>query len=266
MVPRLRSWWRQFDLLPGLLRSVALWPAGGALPSDLGYGQFHPCPTVVACLAGVVRVGGSDGSLDLGPGEALVVGPGVWHAHHPVRPGGVWFALGFLPTCTNVSLGDHAGHWDGCLPRPPCRQAMARIEREPDPARRLDAFRGLLGQVAEADIPALELERQPLNAMVRRLWAGWHRGITAEAVLAASGLRRSQAYRVFTAGYGLPPKQALESTRLELAEALLATGLPVRDIAFRCGYRDAGGFARAWRRRHGTAPRRPRRDGRRRTP
>jgi AraC-like DNA-binding protein len=254
----LRSWWTLADRLPAELRAVALWPAGSPLPGDLAYGQLHPCPTAVACLTGVVRVGGAGGVLDLHPGEALVVGAGVWHAHHPVRPGGAWAAIGFLPGCAMLTLGDHAGHWDGRLARAPLREALARVEHAEDPARRLRAFRDLAALAVAGDVPALDLGPPPVRAMVRRLWAGWHRGITTAAVLAASGLGRSQAYRAFTAWYGLPPKLALEATRLELAEALLAAGLPVQETAYRCGYRAAAGFSRATTARRRRAPPPPR--------
>ena len=46
--------------------------------------------------------------------------------------------------------------------------------------------------------------------MLHRMWSGLHRGVGVDDLVAASGLSRAQAYRVFAAGYGVAPKAALE--------------------------------------------------------
>ena len=71
--------------------------------------------------------------------------------------------------------------------------------------------------------------------------------MTVDDLVRTSGLSRVQAYRVFAAGYGVPPKQALLTNRLWLAATLRRSGLGVAATAARCGFPSAGTFSRAWR-------------------
>lgn len=252
MDPAERRWWRLLDDLPAAMGPVQVWPTGGAPPD--GDGQMHPTPTAVVCLAGVIRVERPGGGLDLGPGESLVIGSGVWHGHAPARPGSVFFAQGFLATCSDVILGDHRSRWVGRLPRDPSRRLIGEVVAEADAVRRRDRFAGLIRQVLAETVANVDFANPALRRMVRRMWEGMHRGVAVDDLLAASGLSRAQAYRVFTAGYGMPPKAALEAARLELAAALLAGGLGVGATAGRSGFAGTAAFSRAWRRRHGSAP------------
>src|SRR4051812_21856554 len=99
MDPTMRRWWRLLDDVPGRIAVVHRWIAG-PMPADAAEGHLHVTPTSVVCLDGVVRVMGPGRSLDLRPGEALLVGAGVWHHHEPTRRGSLWFGQGFLPTCS----------------------------------------------------------------------------------------------------------------------------------------------------------------------
>ena len=53
--------------------------------------------------------------LQLQPGDCCLIGTGVWHEHVPVRAGTVFFAQGFLPTASDVLLGDHRRRFCGLL-------------------------------------------------------------------------------------------------------------------------------------------------------
>jgi transcriptional regulator GlxA family with amidase domain len=90
--------------------------------------------------------------------------------------------------------------------------------------------------------------------MIARLWSNLHRGVTVEDLIHASALSRAQAYRIFTEGYGVPPKDAIATARLWLAQGLLNNGLSVAAVADRCGFPSADTFARSWKRTYGSPP------------
>jgi AraC-like DNA-binding protein len=257
MDPVQRQWWRLLDDLPRQQLRVHRWLAepaaepGGSLAAD----TIHPNPTAVVCLAGVVRLTRPGATLDLQPGEALLIAAGVWHEHHPLRPGAVCFGQGFLPAWSDVRLADHRRSWAGKLPSEPSRQLLASALDCPDSGERAARFSELIRQVLAESVSDQVFATPALQRMVQRLWSGLHHGLTTAELLRASGLSRAQAYRLFTAGYGVPPKEAIARTRLWLAESLLESDLPIAAIATRCGYPSAGTFTRAWRRAHGRPPR-----------
>lgn len=247
MTPELRAWWRLLDGLPDRLGRVGLWDDLSAPPAA-GEGQLHPTPSLVVCLAGVVRVTRPGARLDLYPSEGLVIGAGVWHVHEPVRSSSVFFAQGFLPQWSDVVMGDHRQRWGGRLPREPSRRLLGMAAAATDPGGRQTGVAELLRQVLAETVEDHRFTDPALRRMVRTLWTGLHRGVTVTDLVRASGLSRAQAYRVFATGYGLPPKAALEGCRLELAEALLTSGLGVGVTAQRCGFPRVATFTRARRR------------------
>jgi AraC-like DNA-binding protein len=249
MDPAQRLWWRLLEDLPQRLRRVERWHRGAAPPADYSGGDhLHAVPTLVACLAGVLRCVRPGGAVDLGPGECLVIAPGVWHAHAPTRSGSVFFAQGFLATVSDVMLGDHRGRFGGRLPREPSRRLMAEVVACEDPQRRRVLCAGLIGQVLAETVTDAGPWDPALSRMVHRMWSRLHRGVRVDDLIAASGRSRAQAYRIFTAGYGVSPKAALEAARLELAASLVAAGLSRAAVAEACGFPSRGTFARAWTR------------------
>jgi AraC-like DNA-binding protein len=257
MDPAQRLWWRLLEDLPGRLRQVECWHREAApplSPPKMGNGggggdHLHAVPTLVACLKGVLRCERAGPALDLGPGDVLVLGPGAWHAHAPTRAGSVFFAQGFLATASDVVLGDHLQRFGGRLPREPSRQLMAGVLDCDDPVQRRARCRDLIAQVLAETVTSPGPLDPACARMVHRMWSGLHRGVRVDDLVAASGLSRAQAYRVFTSGYGVPPKAALESARLELAEGLIRSGLGPGAVAEACGFPSPGTFTRAWRRR-----------------
>src|SRR3954470_12289820 len=115
--PTTRRWWLLLDQLPDKLGPVTVWRDSSALPA--GDGHMHANPTAVVCLTGVVRVSRPGRKIDLKPGEALLIAPGIWHRHEPLRPGSVWFGLGYLSAWSDVMLGDDQREWHGKLPAEP---------------------------------------------------------------------------------------------------------------------------------------------------
>ena len=69
------------------------------------------------------------------------------------------------------------------------------------------------------------------------------------------GVSREHFIRAFTRRYGEPPGELLRRLRMEHAQRmLLATQLPLQEVALACGFADANTFCRAYRLRYGTTP------------
>jgi AraC family transcriptional regulator len=74
-------------------------------------------------------------------------------------------------------------------------------------------------------------------------------------VAAACGLSVAQFARAFKRSLGVPPHQFLIERRVERArELLLHTGLPLADVAVRCGFADQSHFTKVFHRKVGTSP------------
>ncbi len=227
---------------------------------------MHVTPTSVICLAGVVRIISFDRVIDLGPGEALIVATGVWHRHERLRPGSLWLGQGFMPACSDVWLEDYDRHWWGSLPSQPSRRLMSEALAADDAAQRRTRFIELIRQMLGDSLKDYSFNHPALERMFRRMWSNLHRGVTVDALVRASGLSRPHAYRMFTAGFGMPPKQAIATSRLWMAEGLLAQGLPIAEVAARSGFPNPETFSRTWKRAHGKPPGRSRRMPARRDP
>lgn len=249
MGPCERRWWRLLDEVPAMLGRVERWLDAGPPPDDgRGGDHLHAVPTLVVCLAGVTRHVRPGGRIDLRPGDALLIAPGIWHRHESTRTGSAFFAQGFLASASDVVLGDHAASVRGHLPREPSRQLIELALAEADPTARRRRCVDLLRQVLAETVSTPDPAPPALRRMLHRMWSGLHRGVGVDDLVAASGLSRAQSYRVFAAGYGVPPKAALELARLELADSLRSRGLGPAAIAARCGFPSRATFARARRR------------------
>ena len=80
---------------------------------------------------------------------------------------------------------------------------------------------------------------------------------------ALSGLSATHFARAFRSTTGSPPHQYLMAVRMARGRRLLAeTDLPIGEVAFRCGFEQAGSFATAFRKTTGVTPREWRREQR----
>lgn len=262
--------WSLLEGMPSALRRVDLWLAQDLKPCPgTGDGwQYHPVPTLVSCLSGVVRtLGGPAGRLDLQAGETLVIGPGVWHAHVAVRHNSVSYRQGFVGTYSDLTLFDQRRKMMGKVPIQPCRQLMDRLVAlgtgvamaEARKHACTDVFRHLLTET----IDPLPPPHPAIQSLVDLLWARYFERITAADLVAASGLGRSQAYALFGAYFGESIKQALLRMRLELAQGLLREGFRVSVIAPHCGFSSRSDLSRCFQRRFGLPPREERARSRR---
>jgi AraC-like DNA-binding protein len=98
---------------------------------------------------------------------------------------------------------------------------------------------------------------RPLSRAESRVLAVAHEGGAANVAEMAktAGLGQSRFHALFRATTGQSPKQA-QLTRLfdTAAEELVATALPVAEIAYALGYQNASSFNRQFKRRFGLTP------------
>jgi AraC-like DNA-binding protein len=251
MHPEARRCWRLVERLAESVAVVHRWTGLDAEDAD---GEYHVIPTLVACLDGVVRVERGRERVDLGPNEVLLIAGGVRHTHAPLRPGSAVFGQGFMASWSDVVIATASYHWTGRLAMQPSRTLMERALAADPGQPRAAAVQAVVREVLDESVDELRLAHPAVRAMLGVLWRRLHTGITADDLVLASGLGRSQAWAVFTAAYGVTPRQAIVQGRLWLAEQLVAEGLPVAEVARRCGFAGPDVFTRAWKRVHGTTP------------
>jgi AraC-like DNA-binding protein len=212
---------------------------------------MHSIPTMAVCLQGIVRIRRIHGqTLDLHAGEILLIAPGVWHEHAPILRDSIWFGQGFMAAWSDVVLGGQGVDWIGKIPTEPSLTLLHRALLVPEEAAAKALIHEVLGIILSKSIESVDLGRPELRAMIDRLWACCHSGIKVDDLVNASGLSRAQAYNVFKRGYGVTPKQAIESMRLWLASSYMESGLTSSEAALQAGYTSADSFRRAWKRVH----------------
>ncbi|MBA3684016.1 MAG: helix-turn-helix domain-containing protein [Planctomycetes bacterium] len=250
--PQVAALVARLQALPDRLRGVAFWPSddGASVAAD---DQVHAIPTVFACIDGVARIlGGPDGRIDLQPGDCLVIAPGVRHRHAPLRRGSVCLDLGFVANVCDFDLGDHALTLWCRIPAEPYRGWCDRLLRA-DAAPRLALCRRMFAALAGERLEHMAFPHPAQRAMANRLWSNLP-GLTADAILAASGLRPRRAHALFVEFFGATPKQALLAQRLGLAAWFLDAGFGIGEAAARAGFRRRADFTRAWTQRHRGPP------------
>ncbi len=97
----------------------------------------------------------------------------------------------------------------------------------------------------------------------------WQHGVAhfseplgVEELAAVAGLSRFYFTRLFTARYGSSPTAWLVDLRVrEAAQMLRRTALPIKEVAARCGFGDAGYFGKVFQARTGQPPGSYRRSG-----
>lgn len=249
MNPSLRHAWRLLEELPENITLIHRWLTPRYILQREG--TMHAIPTLVACLQGVVRMRRIDGPiLDLHPGEMLLIAPGVWHEHCPIRHDSIWFGQGFMAVWSDIVIAGQEVDWIGRIPTEPSLTLMGQALMVPEDSAAKELIHGNLRVILSESVEALDLKRPELRAMIERLWTCCDTGIRVEDLVLASGLSRAQAYNIFKRGYGVTPKQAIESMRLWLAGSYIDSGMSAAEAALQTGYTSADSFRRAWKRKH----------------
>lgn len=237
----------------GIRRVDVLSARGSAWPS-LIEPHLHHVPTLIICLAGMVRISYAQGAFSLTTGEALIIAPGAWHRHEPLRPGSAGYGHGVMPRHADAELYDAEHLFLARLPVKPSHDLLIQLLAGAKASIRCELAGELLGQTLdEASEPGLMIPAQA--RMEAFIWHNLHHPTTAEQVLDYSGLSRRHAHRLFVAHYDATPKQVLLHCHLELATQLLREGATVTEAALAGGFRSRADLTRAWRRAYGSPPR-----------
>lgn len=249
--PEAVAWWGALMAAGGRLGRVHRWELTAAGPAGL---EQHPTDTLVLCLAGSARVEDGRQRLDLAAGDAVVIRPGAWHRHAPLRGGALVYQQGVIAGRSDFFFCDSRLNLVASWPEQPARRLLAALGAEEDAEHRRFRLRELLAHLASESVEPLPASHPAALAMEFALWQNLHRPDAAARILAASGLSRVQAWRVFRGRFGSGIAAVVRRERMEMARSLLAGGLAVGEVARRCGITDRTVFARAYRGRWGHAP------------
>lgn len=97
--------------------------------------------------------------------------------------------------------------------------------------------------------------RDPIEFGYHYLRDRFRAPLNLKEVAERCGISREHFIRGFGKRYGEPPGELLRRLRLEQAHRmLLATQMPVQEVALACGFADANSFCRAYRLRYGATP------------
>ncbi len=253
--PEVFAWWSLLAACPGRLTAVHRWIPREHGLDDPGPGtEQHPTATLVVCLAGATRIEHGRQRLDLQPGQACVVLAGAWHRHARPRPGSILFRQGFIAGRSDFFLEDHRIRFVAAWPEQPSRRLMERIAAESGAEERVRLLAQLIRQAAAQAVAPLPAGHQAALPMEYALYEHLHRPDAVGRIIAASGLGRARAYRVFQERWGAGLASIVRRERMALGRELLASGLSVQETALRCGIRSAPVFSRIYRRHWGHAP------------
>jgi AraC-like DNA-binding protein len=253
--PERVAMWSRFQALAAQgARALHQWGPHDGLPfaSPLPAHQ-HTVPTLTVCLSGRIRIEGR-ATIDLLPGDLLLIEPGCWHRHQPYRHGATAFALGFLAgRCDMIFFEQEAQLW-GAVPEQPYHGLVTALLDERQEGGRLRLVDEILRGITRERVDFLDWIQPGMLAMAEWLWQRLHLRVEVDAVLAHGGLGRTAGFRLFKEFFGRTPKQELLAQRVALARHLVRRGLPFGEVATRSGFASRAGMTRAFHRRLGHAP------------
>lgn len=254
-LPQTVAWWSQLMAVGQQPGRVHCWTASehGPTGTDVVLEQ-HSTDTLVLCLAGSVRIEDGRSRIDLGAGDAVVIRPGAWHRHAALRSGTLVYQQGVLAGRSDFFLADGSLRMFASWPEQPAWQLLSAIGSSADEDARRQHLRRLFAHLSTESAGPLPTTHPAVLAMEYALWQHLHRPDCVTRVVAAGGLARAQAYRLFRTRWGCGIATAVRRSRLALAHELLANGMPLRDVAARSGIRDRSVFSRAFRRQWGMPP------------
>lgn len=244
---RLALWSRFQELTAQGIRTFRQWrPQNGmefGLPVPV---HQHTVPTVVCCLAGQVRVDGCD-ALDLHAGDLLLVEPGCWHRHQPLKPGSMSFAMGFLAGRCDLMFGDSQVMLWGSVAEQPYRTLIDALMDEASEAERLRLLDEILSTVAQERVDRVDWLQPGVHQMAIWLWRHLHERVDSRTIMTRGGFSRTTGFRLFKRFFGRSPKQELLVQRTALVRHLVRRGFPVAEAARRSGFASASEARQALR-------------------
>lgn len=132
-------------------------------------------------------------------------------------------------------------------------QSESRLERE---SRFLWTFAQLVIRHADRRpwIPPLGNENQLVRRILAHLHTHYASTISLDDLATIVHLKPLRLLRVFQREMGLPPHNYLVQVRVARAKQLLATGMPIVQVAFETGFTDQSHLNRHFKRLVGTTP------------
>lgn len=217
--------------------------------------HLHETPTLVICAAGMIRIQHHGKNTDLGPGDAIAIETGAWHAHAPSPTGTIIYEQGIINHSAVWSLHNNENYGSRFfIPVEPTLHSLTELIDEVDEnVRRSHVAR--LFDITMSTIAEVQVWEPRIREMWNAIWHGLGRHLTAAEVLAISGLSPRHAHRYFVAYFGETPKQMILRCRLELAKAQLRRGSSVTEAALAAGFSCREDLTRHWRHRFGIPPR-----------
>ena len=67
-------------------------------------------------------------------------------------------------------------------------------------------------------------------------------------------ISNSSLYRIFKSNCGESPENYIQKFRIRQAKQMLENGLPVKEVAFSCGFSDSGYFTKVFKKLVGVTP------------
>jgi AraC family transcriptional regulator len=228
--------------------AVADYPAGAQTPFRV-IDDFE----LVWMLQGQARLIGDDREWALGPGELVLVPPGVRHGYvHFEADDLALTEVGLWPMTADDPLGGLCAYllW------------LGRGDRDDweVPAER--ALRLVLALLASGPLPPAEPSPPlagPLVGAIDHLRREWSRmplrRVAVGELASAAAVSRGYLGRMFTAAFGVGAGAALERLRCARAETLLArTDLTLDAVARQCGFADVSHFSHRFTAIYGLPP------------
>ncbi len=204
------------------------------------------------------------------PGQLMLINPGEPHTGRAAMAGGFSY-LAFYPEMEDLSrfLDESDLRSSGTLGfRNTLVQDEAvhgwlwtsanRVSAEPlaTETQFVLAMRELLRRhgTCDARMTGPRRARRELSRARDYLHAHLEIRITLEELAQVAGLSPYHLTRLFTAAFGLPPHKYLEGLRVRRAQQLLASGLPIADVALAGGFSSQSHLNRSFKRILGVTP------------
>lgn len=242
-----------------------------AARSDRSYPRHtHDQFGIGVMVAGAHVSSSGRGEVEAHAGQLITVNPNEVHDGRPVAGGPrAWRMLYFDPAALepaflDVTDGrlataefDRPVADDAGLVREFCR-LHASLTSAPHPAAETaaeDALLSLVAALISAAPPRTDGPRHPgVASAARRIDEAPEEAASLATLAAIAGTSRWHFARLFRAATGLPPHAYRIQRQLQKARRLIASGLPVAEVAAASGFTDQSHLTRHFTRAYGVGP------------